>query len=114
MPHVKANRLRALGVTSEKRSPALPQLPTIGEAGVKGYHVETWYGALAPAGTPAGIVGKLNTEFAKVLKQPDVQARMAGEGAETIGSTPARFAAFLEVEIRKWGRIIRESGIRGD
>ena len=114
LPHVKAGRLRALGVTSEKRSGALPQLPTISEAGVKGYHVETWYGALAPAGTPAAIVGKLNTEIARAVKRPDMQERMASEGAEPIGGTPAQFATFLESEIKKWGAIIRESGVRGD
>ena len=114
LPHVKAGRLRALGVTSEKRSSALPQLPTLSEAGVKGYHVETWYGALAPAGIPAAIVGKLNTEINRTVKRADVQERMASEGAEPIASTPAQFAAFLDSEIRKWGRIIRESGIRGD
>ena len=114
LPHVKAGRLRALGVTSEKRSSALPQLPTISEAGVKGYHTGSWYGALAPAGTPADIVGKLNAEFARVMKQPEMKARMAGEGAEPIAGTPAQFASYLEGEIRKWGKIIRESGLRGD
>ena len=114
LPHVKANRLRALGVTSEKRSSALPSVPTISEAGVKGYRTGSWYGVLAPAGTPADIVGTLNAEFAKVMQQPDMKARMAGEGAEPIAGTPAQFAAYLEVEIRKWAKIIRESGIRGD
>ena len=114
LPHVKAGRLRALGVTSEKRSPALPQLPTLGEGGVKGYRVVTWYGALAPAGTSDAIIGRLSAEFAQTVKRPDMRERMAGEGAEPIGSTPAQFAGFLDGEIRTWRKVIRESGIRGE
>jgi tripartite-type tricarboxylate transporter receptor subunit TctC len=114
LPHVKAGRLRALGVTSEKRSAALPQLPTISEAGVKGYRTGSWYGALAPAGTASDIVARLSAEFAKTVKLPAMQERLVGEGAEPIGSTPAQFAGFLEGEIAKWRKVIRESGIRGE
>ena len=114
LPHVKPGRLRALGVTSEKRSPVLPQLPTLSEGGVKGYRVVTWYGALAPVGTPAEIINKLSAEFAKTVKRPDMRERLVGGGAEPIGSTPARFAVFLESEIGKWRKVIKESGIRGD
>ena len=114
LPHVKSGKLRALAVTGTKRSAAVPQLPTMAKAGVRGYAVGTWYGALAPAGTSSGIVGRLNAEIVKVLALPDMKARMSSEGAEPIGSTPAQFAVYLDGEIRKWAKIIKDSGIRGD
>jgi tripartite-type tricarboxylate transporter receptor subunit TctC len=114
LPHVKAGKLRALGVTGARRSPAVPQVPTIAEAGVKGYRTMTWYGMLAPAGTASAIIGKLNTETLRALQLPDLKERMSGEGAEPIGSTPAQFASYLDAEIRKWTKVIKDSGVRGD
>jgi|KBSMisStaDraftv2_1062788.scaffolds.fasta_scaffold27209_2 tripartite-type tricarboxylate transporter receptor subunit TctC len=114
LPHVKSGKLRALGVTSVKRSLAAPQIPTIAESGLNGYQTGTWYGVLVPVGTPGEIIGRLNSEIAKMLKVPDMQQRLASEGADPIGSTPAQFAAHLENEIARWGKIIKASGVRSE
>ena len=114
MPHVKAGRLRALAVISGKRSVAVPQLPTIAEAGVPGYAVDTWYGLFAPAGTPREIVGKLYEETAKALAQPELKAKLLGAGLEPVGSPPEQFAAYVQAETAKWGKVIRQADIRGN
>lgn len=113
-PHSKSGRLRALAVTGAQRSPAVPELPTMQEAGVKDYESATWYGILAPAGTPGDIVNKLNNEIVAILKQPDVRERLSHEGAEPVGNTPQQFGAFIRSEIAKWGRVIRAAGIRAE
>jgi tripartite-type tricarboxylate transporter receptor subunit TctC len=110
-PHMKSGRLRALGVTSETRDPAFPDLPTIAEAGVPGYSMLNWYGMLVPAGTPRVTITKLHTGTARVLKLPEVRDRLAAEGATMIGSTPDEFAAFLEREIAKAARIVKAAGM---
>jgi len=109
---VKANRLRALGVTSAKRSPLIPDLPTIIEAGLPGFEVIGWYGVLAPAGTPPAIVDRLHAEIIKILAQRDIRERIAGDGAEVVGDTPAQFAAFLKADIARWAPLIKQSGAR--
>lgn len=112
MPQVKNNRLRPLAVTGGQRSPAAKELPTMIEAGVKGYESATWYGLLAPAGTPADIVSKLNTEVVAILKSPEMNDRLSKEGADPVGNTPAEFARHIQVEIEKWRKVIRAAGIQ--
>jgi len=113
-PHIKAGKLRALGVTSAKRSAALPDVPTIAEAGVPGYEVSPWFAVFAPAGTPAPIVAKLQAALVDAMRQPDTQARLAGVGAEPIGSTPAQLARHLDLELERWGKLITERNIKLD
>lgn len=112
LPHLKAGKLRALGVTSSRRLPDMPDLPTVAEAGVPGYEVSVWYGVLAPAGTPADIVSLLNAEVAKSVK--DLTPRFAELGAYPLSSTPAEFGKFIQDEIRKWGPVVKKSGAKVD
>ena len=111
LPHVKADRLRTFGVTSAKRAAALPDAPTIAEAGVPGYQYSTWYGLLVPAGTPPAIVQKLNKATVTVLNGPETQQKYAAQGIEAIPSTSAEFAAYLKSEIAKWGKVVRDAKI---
>jgi tripartite-type tricarboxylate transporter receptor subunit TctC len=112
IPHIKAGKLRALAVTGRKRSPLLPEVPTIAESGLPGYEAGSWYGILAPAGTPRDIVMKLNAEIVKALKQPEVRERLANEGAEAIGGTPEEFAAHIKAELARMGKMIADGRIR--
>jgi tripartite-type tricarboxylate transporter receptor subunit TctC len=114
LPLVREGKLRALAVTSLKRSSAAPEFPTIAESGYPGFEVANWYGLLAPARTPAAIVGKLHLETVKVLALPDVRAKLADLGSETIGNSPDEFAAVIKSEIPKWAKLIKESGIKPD
>ena len=110
--HARSGRLRALAVTTARRSAAAPDIPTMQEAGVKGYDMSQWYGLLAPAGTPAAAVERLNSEVAKALKHPESRTRLQAEGAEPVGSTPQEFGAFFKAEIAKWTRVVHKAGIR--
>jgi tripartite-type tricarboxylate transporter receptor subunit TctC len=112
LPQVQSGRLRALAVSGAQRSAALPGLPTMMEAGVKGYESATWYGIVAPVATPPEIVNKLNTEITAILKQPDTRERIARDGADPVGNTPQQFGAFMESEIEKWRKVIRAAGIQ--
>ena len=112
MPQVRNSRLRPLAVTGAQRSPAAKELPTMIEAGVKGYESSTWYGLLAPAGTPADIVGKLSAEVVAILKSPEMNDRLSKEGADPVGNTPAEFARHIQSEIEKWRKVIRAAGIQ--
>ena len=114
LPLVREGKLRALAVTSLKRSPALPELPTVDESGVRGFEVTLWGGLLAPAGTPATIVRRLHLETVKALAQPDVRAKFADLGLETIGNSPDEFAAAIKSETPQWAKVIKESGIKPD
>ena len=114
LPHVKAGKLRALGVTSAKRSPAAPDIPTIAESGVPGYEVDSWFGILAPAGTPTEIVNKLNAEIVRILKLPDVNDRLAEQGAQAVGDTPQHFAEHIRKETAKWAKVVKASGAKAD
>jgi tripartite-type tricarboxylate transporter receptor subunit TctC len=114
LPHVKAGKLRALGVTSRTRAPALPDTPTLQEAGVAGFEVTQWYGVLAPAKTPGALVNLLQKEIVAVLREPDVGRRMASSGSEAVGSTSAEFSAHIKAENSKWAGVIRQAGIRAD
>jgi tripartite-type tricarboxylate transporter receptor subunit TctC len=111
-PHVKSGKLRALGVTSKKRSPSLPDLPVISESGVPGYETGTWSAILAPARTPRPIVARLNAEVDRLLKQDDVRQRLGALGVEAAGGGPEEFATYLRAEIKKWSRLIKETGVR--
>ena len=114
MAQVKVNRLRAIAVTSAKRSSFIPELPTVAEQGFPGFEVVGWYGALAPAGTSPAVVNKLHAEIVKILAQPEIKDRIAGEGAEVVGSTPAEFTAFLKADIARWAPLIKQSGAKLD
>jgi tripartite-type tricarboxylate transporter receptor subunit TctC len=111
MPQIKAGKLRVLAVTSAKRSRVMPELPTLGESGLPGFDVTGWYALLAPAGTPRQIVGKVQADAAAALKVPAVHARLSGEGAEPVGSTPDQLSTFLAEEIKKWARVIRDANV---
>jgi tripartite-type tricarboxylate transporter receptor subunit TctC len=111
LANIKAGKLRAVAVTSAKRSPALPDVPAIGEI-VPGYELAVWYGVVAPANTPKDIIGRLHAEIVRVLNLPDVKERVAGLGFETVGGTPDQFQAFIEAEVAKWGKVVREAGLQ--
>lgn len=113
LPHVRANRVRALGVTGPKRSSQVPDLPTVAEAALPGYAVTSFFGVLAPAGTPAGIVAKLNADIVKAVHSADVRASLANEGAEGIGSSPEEFAAYIRAEIPRWAAAVKTAGLQG-
>ena len=114
LPHVKAGKLRALAVTSARRTPAAPEYPTAAESGLPGYEAVAWYGVLAPAGTPREIVGRLNTEIVRVLGLADVQQLLLAQGAEPVSDTPAEFAAIMRADIAKWGEVVRKVGAKAD
>ena len=112
MPMIKAGRLRALAVTSSKRSGAMPELPTVAEAGVAGYVVTGWYGMFVPAATPPAVIGALHAGAVNALKSKDVSARLSNEAADIVASTPREFADFLKAEIAKWAAVIRKAQVR--
>ena len=107
--HVKSGRLRPLAVASAKRISAMPDLPTMNEAGVPGFEADSWGGVMVPAGTPPAVVQRLNAEIVRILKMPDVAERLRGLGAEIVGGTPDEFAAYLKSEIDKWGKVARST-----
>jgi len=110
--HFRAGRLRPLAVTGAKRSPALPDIPTMAEAGVKGYEATTWYAVLAPAGMPTEIIAKLNGDIAQVLKDPTVHAQITKRGIEPEVMTPRELGAFMNAEIEKWAKVIKAANIK--
>jgi tripartite-type tricarboxylate transporter receptor subunit TctC len=114
LPHVKSGKLRALAVTGSTRSNLIPDLPTVNEAGLKGYSVTAWFGLLAPTGTPAEIINQLNAETVKSLKTPQMKERLAAIGADAAAGSTAEFGAFLKNEMTKWAKVVKAAGIRGD
>ena len=114
LPFMKAGRLKAIGVTSAKRTATLPDVPTIAESGLPGYEVTNWYGVMVPAGVPKDILARLHTEIVRILQLPEVRQRFAGEGGDVAPNTPEQFAAFIRSEIAKWGRAVKDSGARVD
>jgi tripartite-type tricarboxylate transporter receptor subunit TctC len=113
-PHIKAGKLRALALVAPQRSGALPDVPTVAEAGLRDFEVTTWYGVLAPAGTPRSIVVRLNAELVKIMHSSELKERLAATGTEPLTSTPEEFAAYIKREIAKWGDVIRKSGAKAD
>lgn len=114
LPFIRSGKLRPLGVASMRRSPALPDVPTISEAGVPGYEATSWQGLSAPAQLPREIIALLHATLVKYIAAAETQARFAELGAEPVGSTPAEFARFIKVELNKWGPVIRQTGARAD
>jgi len=114
LPQVRAGKLRALATTGDARSPAAPELPTVAEAGLKGFEVTVWYGTLAPAGTPVSIVGRLHGDIVKALAQPDLRSRFAALGAEPRHNSSDEFAAYLRADLGKWAGVVKASGARID
>jgi tripartite-type tricarboxylate transporter receptor subunit TctC len=112
LPHAQSGRVRALGVTGAKRSPAASDIPTIAEAGVPGFEASNWYGLAAPTGTPRAIVMRLNQEIARILVLPDVRAKLLAIGMETESSTPEAFAEFLRNDAAKWVRVIKAAVLK--
>lgn len=114
LPHIQAGKLRALGVTSSRRSVAAPQFPTIAESGVPGYHHASWVGMLAPAKTPQPVVARLNAETVKVLHSQDVKTLLLRDGLEAVGDSPKEFAAIIKSEVAKWQKLVKAAGIKAD
>ena len=112
LPFARSGKLRALAVTDLKRSPLLPELPTLDESGLKGYQIVGWNGLFVPAGTPQAIVTKLHQETGRALALPDVKERLAIMGADGVGDTPQHFAAFIKAEIPKWAKVVKEAGLK--
>ena len=114
IPHVRSGKLRAIAISTAKRSPELPDVPTIAEAGVPGYEAMSWFGMFAPAATPKPVLDKISAALAKVLGNPEVQKKIAAQGGEAVNETPAQFAAFIRSETTKWGKVVKESGASVD
>jgi tripartite-type tricarboxylate transporter receptor subunit TctC len=114
MPHVKAGRLRPIAVANRERATALPDVPTIAEAGVPGYEAAAWYGLFAPAGTPPAVIARLHAEAVKALRRQDLRDKLVAIGAEPGGNTPAEFSAFIAAEVTKWTKVVREAKIKLD
>ena len=113
-PHIKAGRLRVLAVTTPTRWPGTPELPTMQEAGVPGFVITQWYGMLAPAKTPPVIVARLNKEIARILHQPDVKEKLAADGADAVGNTPEQFGAHIRSEVAKYGKLVKQIGLKAE
>ena len=114
IPHARTGKLRALAVTSAKRSDSAPDVPTVAESGLKGFEVTAWFGVSAPAKTPRAILDRLNTEIVRAVKSPDLRDKLKGAGTEPIGSSADEYAAFMQSEIAKWGKVIAAAGIKGE
>ena len=114
LPFVKAGRLKAIAVTSTKRSPTTPELPTVAEAALPGFDVTVWFSVLAPANTPRDIVARLNGEIVKALKAPDMRERLSQQGAEPVGNTPEEFSAVIKRDLAKWSKLVKDANIRLD
>ena len=111
LPYLQNKQIKALAVTSVKRVDVLPDVPTLSESGVPGYEAALWFGVIAPAGTPEAVIAKINADVARIIASPEMRARLAAQGADPIGSTPAEFLAFMRAEYEKWGRVIKEAHI---
>jgi tripartite-type tricarboxylate transporter receptor subunit TctC len=114
MGFIKAGKLKPLAVTTTTRSPALPDVPTLAEAGVKGYDAASWFGLLAPAGTPEAIVNKIQRDVAQALQKESIRTQLQAQGAEPSGNTPAQFKQFMAQETAKWAQVVKQSGARVD
>jgi tripartite-type tricarboxylate transporter receptor subunit TctC len=112
--HVKTGRVRALAVTGSRRSPTLPELPTVAEAGLPGFEVDSWYGILAPANTPRPIIDRLNKELLAIMHAEEFRQRLVEQGAAPAGNTPEQFASYIQRELAKWGKVIKAANVRPD
>jgi tripartite-type tricarboxylate transporter receptor subunit TctC len=112
LPHIRSGRVKALAVTSAKRTLAAPDIPTIAESGVPGYEIDSWYGVAAPAGLPRPLAAKLGAELAAIVNLAEVRERLVREGADPVGSTPAAFAAHIRAERVKWARLVKAARIK--
>jgi tripartite-type tricarboxylate transporter receptor subunit TctC len=114
LPLSRSGKLKLLAVGGSKRSPILPEVPTIAEAGVPGYEATNWWGIVTPAGTPAAVVDRLHKELSVVLTSPETQKRFMDEGAEVAQTAPADFGSFIAAETAKWARVVKEAGVRAE
>jgi tripartite-type tricarboxylate transporter receptor subunit TctC len=114
LQHVKAGRLRALGVTGTQRAAELPEVPTIAEAGVPGYEAILWLGIMAPAGTPAAVITRLNNEITRILRQPEMKEGFARVGTDVLATDPQQFGALIKSEIGKWAKVVQETGVQAN
>ncbi len=114
LPHIKAGKLRALAVTAAQRSPSLPDVPTLAEAGVPGFDVSSWYGIYAPAGLPQDMLAKLNAAFNEALRTPEIRERLASQGWTVVGGTPEQFSAHTQAELERWARVVKSANVRID
>ncbi|MEY4598326.1 MAG: hypothetical protein RLZZ445_1123 [Pseudomonadota bacterium] len=114
LPHVRSGRMRALGVTTAKRSPAAPDVPTLIEGGVAGYDYSTWYGLLAPASTPKAVIEKLHAANRTVLARDDIKQKLESQGVDPVTNTPAEFSAYLKSETEKWGKVVKATGAKAE
>jgi tripartite-type tricarboxylate transporter receptor subunit TctC len=114
VPHIKAEKLRALAVTGNKRWPQLPEVPTFAEVGIQGYETYNWFGILAPRGTPGAIIARLNRELIAVMQEPAVQEWMRSRGAEPVTSSPEQFTVYIRKDLAKWARVVKEVGITAE
>jgi len=114
LPQARAGKLRPLAVTSAKRSAAAPEIPTVAESGVAGFNVTAWYGVSVPAKTPRPVVDRLNAEFVRAIRSPDLRERLITAGADPAGNTPEQYTAFVQDEITKWDKVIKAAGIKGE
>ena len=112
LSHVRAGKLRAIVVTGSRRSPIMPDLPTVGESGLPGAEVNVWYGMVAPAGTPPEIINRLNAELVKIMKSPEISERFASQGAQPVTNTPDEFGKLIRADVAKWAKVIKQSGIK--
>ena len=111
VPHIKSGRIRPLGVAALRRLPQIPDVPTLSETGLKDFQAGSWYGLMAPAGTPREIIARLHVELVKALKQPDLQQRITDLGADVVGNTPEEFSAQIVREREVWAKVVKQAGI---
>jgi len=114
LPQVRAGKLRPLALTGAKRSPAMADIPTVAESGVTGYETASWYGVLAPAGTPRAIVNKLSREIVRIVQLPELRERMAAEGADPVGGSPEEFAAHIKRELARWSKVVKQARLQAE
>ncbi|MGZ5153910.1 MAG: tripartite tricarboxylate transporter substrate-binding protein, partial [Burkholderiales bacterium] len=114
LPHMQSKRLRVIGTGGAKRSPTLPDIPTISESGVPGYEANNWWGIVAPTGTPEAVIARLDKEIVAVTASPETKKRLQSEGAEPLHRGPGEFGKFIKTEMNKWGRVVKEAGIKGE
>lgn len=114
LPHVRSGKLKGLAVSTHSRSAAAPNIPTAAEAGVPGYEASSWFGVMAPAGTPKEIISRLNAEFVGQLRTPDMHEKLAANGTEIVASTPEQFSSYIASEIAKWGKVVKAAGVKAD